>query len=424
MDKKISAPRQSRFVSRRHLLETGAGLTAGAVLVPTAAIAVASGTPSIVPAWMQQQGWPVNKHPYGTPSPFQAGVMRTPQKTPTDTSSASFTPLQDLHGTITPNGLFYERDHAGVPMIDPAEFRLLVDGLVDRPTMFTLADLLRLPSVSASYFLECSGNSYTEWAKPVGRTVQETHGLVSCAQWSGVKLDTIFGIAGIKSDADWFVAEGGDAAALDRSIPLGHALKAGAMLAYAQNGEALRPEQGFPLRLVLPGFEGNTNIKWLRHIELRKSPAMAEQETAYYTELLPSGKANAFNFVMQAKSVITRPSGGQHLAEPGFYEISGLAWSGRGRIRAVDVSTDGGRTWRPAALQGPVEPVCFTRFRLPWRWQGGSAVLQSRAVDETGYIQPTLKNLVAQRGLHSFYHNNAIQSWQVEPSGEVINVHV
>ncbi|MHB1303924.1 MAG: sulfite dehydrogenase [Acidiphilium sp.] len=414
--------RSAPTLRRRHLLEAGAGL--GAVLLPAAAKADAGGAmPPAVPPWMRTQGWPVNKHPYGMPSPFEAKVVRTPQKTPTSGSSASFTPLQDLHGTVTPNGLFYERDHAGVPMIDPAAFRLLVDGLVDRPTIFTLADLMRLPSVSARHFQECSGNSYTEWAKPTGKTVQETHGLVSCTEWTGVKLATILGIAGARPGAKWFVAEGGDASALDRSIPLDHALKIGAMLAYAQNGEALRPEQGFPLRLVLPGFEGNTNIKWLRHIALRKSPAMTEQETAYYTELLPGGKAEAFNFVMRAKSVITRPSAGQRLAGHGFYEISGLAWSGRGKIRAVDVSADGGRSWHAAALQGPVAPICFTRFRLPWHWRGGTAVLQSRAVDETGYVQPTLKQLVGQYGLHALYHNNAIQSWQVEAGGELINVH-
>ncbi|WP_325396496.1 sulfite dehydrogenase [Acidocella sp.] len=421
-------PTQKPKVARRRVLEAGLGIAGTTVLLPHGAKAspVAgrgeAGPPGI-PRWMQTLGTPVNARPYGLPSPFQAGVVRLSQKSPTKFSSASFTPLQDLHGTITPNGLFYERDHSGVPPIDPAEFRLLVDGMVERPMVFRLADLMRLPAVTARHFLECSGNTYMEWAAPVGKTVQETHGLVRCAEWSGVALKTVLDIVGVKDSAGWFVAEGGDAAALDRSIPLAHGLRAGALLAYAQNGEALRPEQGFPLRLLLPGFEGNTNVKWLRHIELRKSPAMTEQEMAYYTELLPNGKASAFNFMMQAKSVITRPSGGQVLAEPGFYEISGLAWSGNGRIASVEVSTDGGRSWSAATLQEPVQPVCFTRFRLPWRWTGGGAVLQSRAVDETGYVQPALKQLVAARGVHSFYHNNAIQSWQISAGGQVTNVH-
>lgn len=411
--------------SRRTLF----GAVTGAVLLPglsradTAPVSNRNLPPNI-PRWMQTPGTPVNSQPYGQPSSFEAGVVRSNQKSPTRLSSASFTPLQDLHGTITPSGLFYERDHAGVPAIDPQDFRLLVDGLVEQPMIFLLGDLRRLPAATATRFLECSGNTYMEWTKPTGTSVQETHGLMSCAEWTGVPLQTVLDIAGVKSGATWFVAGGGDAAALDRSLPLAHALQAGALLAYAQNGEALRPEQGYPLRLLLPGFEGNTNIKWLRHLQLRSSPAMTEQETAYYTELLPGGRASGFNFVMQAKSVITSPSASQHLAEKGFYEISGLAWSGRGRIAAVDVSTNGGKSWARATLQGPVLDKCFTRFRFPWHWQGGNTVLQSRAVDETGYVQPTLQHLVATQGVHSFYHNNAIQSWQVKPDGGVINVHV
>jgi sulfane dehydrogenase subunit SoxC len=254
--------------------------------------------------------------------------------------------------------------------------------------------------------------------------VQETHGLLSCAEWTGVRLETVLGAAGVRPEAAWFVAEGADAAAMDRSIPLADALRIGALLAYSQNGEALRPEQGFPLRLLLPGFEGNTSVKWLRHIALRRGPAMSKEETAYYTQLLPNGKARAFNFVMEAKSVITFPSAGQSLSERGFYEIRGLAWSGNGPVRVVDVSLDGGKNWQRAALQEPVLPRALTRFRLPWRWNGGRAVLQSRATDETGYVQPTRQELMAYRGAASHYHYNAIQSWEVQPDGEVVNVHV
>jgi sulfane dehydrogenase subunit SoxC len=403
---------------RRHVLE---GLAAGAVLIPRSTRAAEA--PPGIPGWMQTQGIDMNAHPYGQPAAFEAKVVRELMKSPTSTAGVSLTPLQDLHGTITPNGLFYERDHAGVPVIDPAEYRLLVDGMVDKPMVFTLRDLRRLPAVSVRHFMECSGNTSRELAKPTGHTVQETHGMLSCTEWSGTKLEIVLGIVGVRPGAGWFIAEGGDAAGLDRSIPLDQALTIGAMLVYAQNGEALRPEQGYPVRLVLPGFEGNMNVKWLRHLELCRGPAMTSEETAYYTELLPNGKALQFNFVMQAKSVITHPSAGQTLDGQGFYEISGLAWSGMGRIKTVDVSVDGGKNWQAAVLQEPVESVCLTRFRLPWRWNGGSAVLQSRAVDETGYVQPTLKSLVNQYGLHIRYHNNAIQSWQVEASGEVINVH-
>lgn len=403
---------------RRHVLE---GLAAGAVLIPAAR---ATEAPPAIPKSMLSQGTSVNVHPYGLPAASEAKVVRKLVQMPTPTANISLTPLQDLHGSVTPNGLFYERDHAGAPVIDPEEYRLLVDGMVDKPMVFTLRDLKRLPAVSARHFMECSGNGSKEWAKPTGQTVQQTHGMLSCTEWTGTKLETILGIVGVKPGAGWFVAEGGDASGLDRSIPLEHALKIGAMLVYGQNGEALRPEQGYPIRLVLPGFEGNTNVKWLRHIEFRRSPAMAYQETAYYTELLPSGKAEQFNFVMKAKSVITHPSAGQKLDGQGFYEISGLAWSGQGRIKSVDVSVDGGKSWQPAALQGPIELVCLTRFRLPWRWNGGGAVLQSRAVDETGYVQPTLKTLVGHYGLYAQYHNNAIQSWEIQAAGDVINVHV
>ncbi len=373
---------------------------------------------------MQEQGLPYLYHPYGQPSPYEKNVVRRTIPSPTDTAGSVWTPLQDLHGTITPNGLFYVRCHAGVPQIDPEQHRLLVHGLVGRPLLFTMNDLLRFPTVSATHFLECSGNSYRQWAAPEGKTVQFTTGLLSCAEWSGVLLETVLAEVDVKPEATWILAEGADAAAMDRSIPLRDALGIGAMLAYAQNGERLRPEQGYPLRLLLPGFEGNMNIKWLRRLKLMDGPAYTEEETAYYTDLLPDGKARGFVFVMEAKSVITRPSGGQRLDEPGFVEISGLAWSGHGRIRQVDVSVDGGDNWQTAELSPPVLPKCLTRFRLPWHWNGGTAILQSRAIDETGYVQPTLKQLVAVRGLNSVYHNNAIQSWKVDSSGEVINVHV
>jgi len=281
---------------------------------------------------------------------------------------------------------------------------------------------MRYPAVSRICFLECSGNSASQWGSPAGRTAQEIHGLVSCAEWTGVKLSTVLDDVGLKADAKWILAEGSDAAAMTRSIPMAVALD-DAMLVYSQNGEMLRPEQGYPLRLLLPGIEGNMNIKWLRRLKVGSEPFQTREETSKYTDLLPDGKALQFTFVMDAKSLILSPSGGRTLAAKGFHEISGIAWSGRGRIRSVDVSIDGGRNWREAVLQEPVLAKSLTRFRLPWRWDGSPAILQSRAVDETGYVQPSRERLIAERGGRTLYHYNGIQSWQVSTTGEVSNVH-
>ena len=335
------------------------------------------------------------------------------------TAASSCTPLQDLHGIITPNGLHFERHHAGVPAIDPDAHRLLVHGLVERPLTFTMNDLMRFPSVSRLHFLECSGNSF--WTGTTAKsTVQETHGLLSCCEWTGVLLSTVLAEAGLKENAKWILAEGADAAALSRSVPIEKALD-DALLVYAQNGERLRPEQGYPLRLLLPGYEGNMNVKWLRRLKLGDQPFETREETSKYTDLMPDGSARQFTFVMEAKSVITFPSGGLHLPEHGFYEISGLAWSGRGRITRVEVSTNGGASWEQARLQAPVLTKCLTRFRAPWRWEGSPARLQSRAIDETGYVQPDRADLVAVRGLNSYYHCNAIQEWQISADGAITN---
>ena len=292
---------------------------------------------------------------------------------------------------------------------------------------YTMADLMRFPSVSRFHFIECSGNGLTEWKEPTLKTVQGTHGLTSTSEWTGIPLSTILAEVGVQDGAAWVLAEGADAAVMTRSVPLDKCW-GDAMLAYAQNGEALRPEQGHPLRLLLPGFEGNTHIKWLRRIEVSDAPFMSREETSKYTDLLNGGKARQFSFTMEAKSVITFPSGEMKLPGPGFYEITGLAWSGRGRVKRVEVSTDGGNSWRVASLEGPIMPVCHTRFRIPWQWDGNPAILQSRCQDETGYVQPTIRQLVEARGLDggkwgSVYHLNGIQSWGVASDGSVSNVH-
>jgi sulfane dehydrogenase subunit SoxC len=299
---------------------------------------------------------------------------------------------------------------------------LILHGMVDAPMRFTMDDIKRLPAVSRICFIECSGNGLTEWDEPTLQTVQGTHGLTSTSEWIGVRLSTLLDMVGVSDSAAWILAEGADAAVMTRSVPIDKAMD-DAIVAYAQNGEALRPEQGYPLRLLLPGYEGNTHIKWLRRLEISDKPFMTREETSKYTDLMPDGTARQFSMTMEAKSVITFPSGAMKLPRPGFYEISGLAWSGRGKVTGVEVSTDGGATWQEAALEGPVLPKCHTRFRIPWTWSGEEAVLQSRTVDETGYVQPTLPELVDVRGLNSVYHLNSIQSWHIAPNGEVTNVH-
>lgn len=417
--------------SRRRFLGTSMTLGAAAVLPaiaqgsPSAAVSRAVGahtpdaqTPLAIPPWSREPGAPTGGHPYGQPSAFESKVVR--QIRPADKqyiSSSSKSPLQDLDGIITPNGLFYERHHGGVPAIDPAQHRLLVHGLVDTPLIFTVEALRRFPSESRIHFLECSGNpGYGVY----GKTAAEANGLVSCAEWTGVPLKTVLHEAGLRPEAKWVVAEGADAAAMTRSIPIEKCLD-DALLVYGQNGERLRPEQGYPVRLLLPGFEGNMSVKWLRRLHVVDAPAYSREETAKYTDSLPDGRARQFTFYMEAKSIITSPSGGQRLIAPGFHEIRGIAWSGRGKIARVEVSVDGGATWLEAALQEPVLTRAITRFRLPWRWSGEATVIQSRAIDETGYVQPTLEALVAVRGLNAGYHNNAITPWRVAADGEITN---
>lgn len=355
----------------------------------------------------------------GSRSRFEkAGRLFRATRTPQATSS--FTPLGESYGIITPSSLHFERHHAGVPDLDPAAHTLTIHGFVDRPLVFSMGDLRRLPSASRILFIECAGNSSSEWRGAGAPNVQLSHGLTSCSEWSGVRLSTLLRESGVQSNGSWILAEGADAARMARSLPLAKAMS-DVLLAYAQNGEALRPEQGYPLRLMAPGWEGNVNVKWLRRIEVLDRPAMTRWETAKYTDLMPDGTARQFTFEMDAKSVITRPSGGDTLAGPGVYEISGLAWSGRGAIRRVEITTDGGRTWSRADLQEPVLPYAHTRFRSSWIWKGGEALLASRCEDGTGYVQPTRPALVEQRGVNSGYHQNGIQVWKVAANGTVTN---
>tara|TARA_R110002050_G_scaffold9504_1_gene32988 strand:- start:124543 stop:125790 length:1248 start_codon:yes stop_codon:yes gene_type:complete len=376
-----------------------------------------------LPEWMHKPGQGFSN--YGQPSPHEQQVIRWISANPDATGNGvSWTPLHDLQGTITPNGLHYERHHNGVPQIDPAQHLLLIDGLVDTPLSFDVASLLRYPMMSRTCFIECGGNSNSGWrSNPIQSKVGYAHGLVSNAEWTGIPLKLLLQEAGIKPDAKWVIAEGADGAALNISIPLEKLLD-DALLALYQNGERLRPENGYPMRLVLPGWEGILNVKWLRQLRLSNEPVMSRDETSQYTELQEDGTARQFTFIMEAKSLITSPSLGMMLSDnPGTYQISGLAWSGRGKITRVEISADGGSTWFDAELQGPILDRAFTRFSLPWHWQGEYSVLQSRATDETGYVQPTREALLDQRGQHGFFHYNAIVSWEITEGGDINHVY-
>ena len=359
---------------------------------------------------------------YGSRSRFEKATRWFNQNTKVPLEEASSrTPLHDTYGIITPSSLHFERHHSGVPEIDPATHTLTIHGLVDRPLVFTVDELKRMPSVSRIYFLECSGNSGGEWrGGSTESDVQRVHGLTSCSEWTGVPVSALLRQCGIQAGATWLLAEGADAGKHARSVPIKKAMD-DALVAYAQNGEPIRPEQGYPLRLFLPGWEGNANVKWLRRLKALDQPAMTREETSKYTDLMPDGSARQFTFDMEPKSLITRPSGGDTLPRPGIYELTGIAWSGRGTVTKVEVTADGGATWNEAQLQTPVLPRAHTRFRCPWKWDGGEALIASRCTDETGYTQPPLAELIKIRGVNSQYHNNGIQAWKVAADGKITN---
>jgi sulfane dehydrogenase subunit SoxC len=406
--------------ARRDFLRRTAALTGGAL----ATTGAARGAPLAIPPTNQEPGRIIDEAVYGSPSKYEAHVKRRRSdvlKNRQNLSDWSMTPLQYQPGIITPNGLVYERHHAGTPDIDPKTHKLVLHGMVKQPLSFTMDDLVRYPSVSRFYFLECSGNGLTDWLKPASMTVQQTHGLLSGVLWTGVPASTLLDEAGIDPKGKWVLFEGADASAHTRSIPLEKVLD-DTLIVYAMNGEALRPENGYPVRVVIPGWEGNVSVKWLRRVKVADQPWHFRSETARYTDPMPDGKWRQFSMVMETKSVITSPSGGQRLKGPGFYEITGLAWSGSGKIRAVDVSVDGGKTWREAMLEEPIMDKCLTRFKAAWNWDGAPATLMSRAIDSNGYVQPGVADLRKTRAIVGFVqHNNAIQPWTVSANGEVRN---
>jgi len=408
------------LLDRRMFLRGGVLAGAAGLLAPGDAQAEAL----TVPAWTKAPG--TRFVGYGQPSRFESAVARGPIRDPNPLYGAGpgavLAPLHALEGIITPSGLHFEVTHNGVPDIDPEAHRLVIHGLVKRPLQFTLEALSRYPMTSRIHFVECAGNSGSLYnAKPAPVGVQGTHGLVSCSEWTGVSLALLLDEAGVDPKAQWLLAEGADAASVSRSIPLAKAMD-DVMVALYQNGERIRPSNGYPMRLLVPGYQGNMNIKWLRQLKLTEGPSMTRYETSRYSMLLADGRVAQFKFPLDAKSVITRPSPGYTMRGPGLYEISGIAWSGNGAIKQVEVSADGGKSWALAALSDPVLPKALTRFRLPWRWDGGPALLQSRATDTTGYVQPTRDAVIAARGSKNFYHFNGIASWRVAEAGEVTHV--
>lgn len=405
----------------------GAFAAAAAGLAGGAAAQAPAGDPNILelPEHTRGLGQPVVTDGYGKPSRHEANVQRrqSPGLTQTRQASVSFAPLQSLFGIVTPSGLHFERHHQGWWDIDPAKHRLMVNGLVKTPKVFTMDDLMRLPSVSRFHFIECGANTGMEWGNVAVPTVQYTHGMLSCSEFTGVPLITLLEMAGVDLAQGKFVlAEGADGSSMTRTIPMALVRSGEVFVAYGQNGEMLRPENGYPLRLVVPGVQGVSWVKYLRRIEVGDQPWGSKDETLHYVDLMPDGVHRQYTSIQECKSVVTTPSGGQVLLDRGFYSISGLAWSGRGKVKRVDVSVDGGRSWRTARLQGPVLDKCLTRFNIDWVWDGKPAIVQSRATDETGYVQPTYRQLRAVRGSRSIYHNNAIQSWLVQEGGEVRNV--
>ncbi|MBO9421060.1 sulfite dehydrogenase [Labrenzia sp. R4_2] len=418
----------SPSLSRRSLLKAGlaSGVAAGAA--GAAGAASAAGDPLIteIQDWNRYLGDGVDAAPYGLPSEFESEVVRrnVPWLTADAVASINFTPLHELDGIITPNGLCFERHHGGVAQIRPQDHRLMINGLVDTPLVFTMEDLKRFPRENHVYFLECAANGGMEWRGSQLNGCQFTHGMVHNVMYTGVKLKTLLEEAGVKTNGKWVLPEGADAAHMTRSIPMEKALD-DCLVAWKMNGEALRAEQGYPLRLVVPGWEGNMWVKWLRRLEVGDQPWHHREETSKYTDLLETGKARRFTWVMDPKSVITSPSPQMPVSHgKGPMVISGLAWSGNGRITRVDVSLDGGRNWKTARIDGPSLSKSLHRFYLDIDWDGSEMLIQSRAMDEHGFYQPTKNELRAARGENSIYHNNGIQTWYVQKNGAVENVEV
>lgn len=424
----MSETSSGRKLDRRGFLKSAALAGAGASLSSAAAVGQTAPDPLIteVQDWTRYLGDGVQARPYGQPSQFEKHVVRRDVEwlTVSRESSVNFTPIHEIDGIITPSGLAFERHHAGIAEIDPAKHRVMINGLVDKPLVFTMDDIKRMPGrVNRAYFLECAANSGMEWRGAQLNGCQFTHGMIHNVWYTGIPLKTLLDEAGVKTNGKWVMPEGADASAMTRSIPIEKAMK-DCLVAFGMNGEALRPEQGYPVRLVVPGWEGNMWVKWLRRIEVGDEPWHAREETSKYTDLLADGRSRRFTWIMDAKSIVTNPSPQAPLKHKGSNVLTGIAWSGRGAITRVDVSIDGGRNWTTARLDGPSMPLSMARFYFDFDWDGRELMIQSRAIDDTGYVQPTKQELRAVRGVNSIYHNNGIQTWLVRGDGEVENVEI
>ena len=427
----MASPAGRRDFLRQAFAAAAASAASAAVLAQNRAAVPLDGDENILnlPEHSKGLGQGVVTDGYGKPSRFETNVQRrqSPGLTQSTQSSVSFAPLQSLFGIVTPSGLHFERHHQGWWDVDPSKHRLMLNGsepgMLKRDMVFTLDELMRLPSVSRFHFIECGANTGMEWGNVAVPTAQYSHGMLSCSEFTGVPLLTLLQMAGADLKKGRFVlAEGADGSSMTRTIPMSQILSGEVFVAYGQNGEMLRPENGYPLRLVVPGVQGVSWVKYLRRIELGDMPYATKDEAIHYMDLMPDGQHRQYTSIQECKSVVTTPSGGQLLLDKGFYSITGLAWSGRGRVKKVDISMDGGRNWQPARLESPVLSKCLTRFNTDWVWDGKPAIIQSRAVDDTGYVQPTYRQTRLVRGSRSIYHNNSIQSWMVQDNGEVKNV--
>ena len=423
----MSETSKGKRPSRRAFLK-GAASGAGVAVLGAGAARAAGPDPLIteVQPWAQGLGDGVDATPYGLPIEYEADVIRrnVPWLTADPISSINFTPIHALDGTITPQGCAFERHHSGAIELRKEDYRLMINGLVDQPLVFTYADLERFPRENHVYFCECAANTGMEWAGAQLNGAQFTHGMIHNMEYTGVPLRALLEEAGVQPEGKWVYVEGADASSNGRSIPMEKALD-DVLVAFKANGEALRKEHGYPVRLVVPGWEGNMWVKWLRRIEVGDQPWESREETSKYTDTLADGTSRKFTWVMDAKSVVTSPSPQSPITHgKGPLVITGLAWSGRGAITRVDVSKDGGKTWETARLAKPGEKMALTRFYLDTTWDGEEMLLQSRAMDDTGYVQPTKTQLREVRGENSVYHNNCIQTWWVKPTGEAENVEV
>jgi sulfane dehydrogenase subunit SoxC len=427
--------------SRRDFFKKTAVMSAAALAgtsLSASSTASENDDPAIMhhPKWGQTWGDPVTKNLYGVPSAYEHNVTRRYTKLLASgnyRASIAVTPIHESEGIITPNGLFFSRSHGGVAHIDPNEFRLMIHGLVEKPIVLTLDQLKRYPSVTRTHFIECPANGGQEWRAPQFNSLQFSKGFMSCAQWTGVYIKTILKDLGIKPEAQWMLAEGSDNSEMGRTVPMDKVLD-DAMIVWGQNGEALRPEQGYPVRLLLPGWEGNLCVKWLKRLEFSNEPWFAKEETSRYTALKPSGKAIQHFYANEVNSTVVSPSPEKpwtDLKAGDVVEIEGLAWSGMGTITKVDLSFDGGNNYVEASLKGLVLPKCWTRwsylYTIPKDFKhtnGKQLLLTSRAMDDAGYIQPTVQQEVDVMGVESIYHRNGIETWEVNEKGEVNHVQI